>query len=82
MLTARATDVKNKFGQYLERALVEPVIVEKTNRQVAVLISMEEYRRLMNLEDAYWGQMAATAEAEGYASEEEVKRLMEKGAKG
>ncbi len=56
---------------------MEPVVVEKTNHQVAVLMSMKEYERLIRLEDAYWGERAKAAEAEGYLSEAEAKDFME-----
>lgn len=41
-----ATDAKNRFGQVLEMAQAEPVHVQKNGRDVAVVISAEEYRRL------------------------------------
>ena len=77
MVTVKATEMKNKLGRYLQIALTEPVVVEKTNQQVAVLMSMKEYERLTRLEDAYWGQRAKAAEAEGYLSEAETKEFIE-----
>jgi prevent-host-death family protein len=41
-----ATDAKNKFGQLLEMAQAEPVHVQKNGRDVAVVVSPEEYARL------------------------------------
>jgi prevent-host-death family protein len=41
-----ATDAKNKFGQVLEEAQREPVRIQKSGRDVAVLISAAEYERL------------------------------------
>ncbi|MDA8308169.1 MAG: type II toxin-antitoxin system Phd/YefM family antitoxin [Deltaproteobacteria bacterium] len=78
MVTANATEMRNKFGRYLERILVEPVVIEKTGRQVAVLISMEEYNRLRKLEDAYWGELALAAQKEERAGREDVERLLER----
>lgn len=77
MLVVKATEMKNKLGHYIQVALVEPVVVEKTNRQVAVLLSMKEYERLTKLEDAYWGEKAKAAEAEGYLSEAETREFIE-----
>jgi antitoxin Phd len=77
MVTVKATEMKNKLGHYLQVALVEPVVVEKTKQQVAVLMSMKEYERLTKLEDAYWGERAKAAEAEGYLSEAETKEFIE-----
>jgi len=77
MVIVKATEMKNKLGRYLQMALTEPVVVEKTNQQVAVLMSMKEYERLTRLEDAYWGEKAKVAEAEGYLSEAETKEFIE-----
>ncbi len=46
MADISATDAKNRFGQVLEMARTEPVHVQKNGRDVAVVISSEEYRRL------------------------------------
>jgi len=77
MKTVKATEMKNKLGRYLQLALVEPVVVEKTNQPVAVLMSIQEYERLTRLEDAYWGEKAKAAEAEGYIGERETKEFLE-----
>jgi hypothetical protein len=36
------------------------------------------YERLVALEDAVWGKRAKAGEAEGYASPEEVEKLLER----
>ena len=77
MITVKATEMKNKLGHYLQLALVEPVVVEKTNRQVAVLVSIKEYERLTKIEDAYWGERATAAETEGYLGETATKGFIE-----
>src|SRR5437868_6215996 len=46
-----STEIKNRFGQYLESAIAEPVVIEKAGREVAVLLSFAEYDRLQRLED-------------------------------
>ena len=46
MSAITATDAKNKFGQLLEMAQAEPVHVQKNGRDVAVVLSPEEFRRL------------------------------------
>lgn len=46
MSTITATDAKNRFGQVLEEAQREPVRVQKSGRDVAVIISAAEYERL------------------------------------
>jgi antitoxin Phd len=72
-----ATDVKNKFGQVLETVMSEPVAIEKNGRPVAVMMSMAEYQRLMEIEDRYWGEKALKALEEGFASDAETKALIE-----
>jgi|HubBroStandDraft_1064217.scaffolds.fasta_scaffold326577_2 prevent-host-death family protein len=80
MKTATATDVKNKFGEYLEHSRNEAIEVRKTGRPVAVLLSWEEYERLSALDDAWWAEQARKAEKKGYvgpaAAMKVVKRRM------
>lgn len=45
MSAMTATDAKNRFGQLLELARTEPVHVQKNGRDVAVVISPEEFER-------------------------------------
>jgi prevent-host-death family protein len=66
MLTLTATDAKTRFGQVLESALVEPVAIEKNGRQLAFVVSSQEYHRLQEAEDALWGIRAKMAEAGGF----------------
>ncbi len=42
-----ATQAKNQFGQLLDDAQAEPVIIQKNGRDVAVLVSMAEYQSKM-----------------------------------
>jgi prevent-host-death family protein len=46
MLTLTATDAKTRFGQVLQSALVEPVAIEKNGRELAFIVSSQEYHRL------------------------------------
>ena len=52
MARVNATDAKNRFGQLLEMAKVEPVHVQKNGRDVGVVISPEQYERLLELSSA------------------------------
>ncbi len=80
-MQASATDVKNKFGKFSDIARNEPVIVERTGRKTIVLLSFEEYERLIAIEDAYWAEKAKRAEAEGYVGpEKSLSFLMSKHA--
>ncbi|MBI4309602.1 MAG: type II toxin-antitoxin system Phd/YefM family antitoxin [Candidatus Omnitrophica bacterium] len=71
-----ATEIKNHFGEYLEGAISEPVVIEKTGRPVAVMLSVKEYERLIALEDAYWAQKAINAEKSGYIGQKESAKLL------
>lgn len=46
MKSLTASETKNRFGMLLDWARREPVIIEKQRRQVAVMLSLEEYQRL------------------------------------
>ena len=45
MKTIQATDAKNRFGELLEDAGKEPVLIQKSGRDVAVILSKAEYDR-------------------------------------
>jgi prevent-host-death family protein len=61
----KATEAKNRFGEVLDAARIEPVTIEKNGRPVAVLISSELFERLEALEDAWWAAEAKKAMEEG-----------------
>jgi len=46
MAEMSATDAKNKFGELLEMVRKEPVRIQKNGRDVAVMLSAEEYAGL------------------------------------
>ncbi|HRZ24273.1 MAG TPA: type II toxin-antitoxin system Phd/YefM family antitoxin [Candidatus Contendobacter sp.] len=79
MKTVTATEMKQRLGQYLTAALVEPVVVEKSGQPVIVMLSMAEYERFQALEDAYWGERARQAEQDGFTGyEETIRRIQER----
>lgn len=65
-----ATYLKNRLGECLEASIREPVIVEKSGRPASVVLSYQEYQRLMELEDMIWGLRALEAEKEGFLGAE------------
>ncbi len=73
---ATATEVKNRFGEYLEKARHAPVTVEKTGRKYVVMVSYEEYERLQAIEDQQWAMAAAEAQKSGYIGTEETMKLL------
>jgi hypothetical protein len=52
-------------------------MVEKCGRNSVVIIAATEYDRLIAMDDAYWAARAVKAEAGGFATEAEVKKLIE-----
>ncbi|MEO8684141.1 MAG: type II toxin-antitoxin system Phd/YefM family antitoxin [Devosia sp.] len=42
-----ATEAKNRFGQVLEMAQAEPVRIQKNGRDVAIVLSPEQYGQLV-----------------------------------
>jgi prevent-host-death family protein len=76
MTRATATEVKTRFGEYLEKARHEPVMVEKTGREYVVLLSAEEYERLQALEDAYWIAKADQAAKSGFVGTEKAMSVL------
>lgn len=51
MKSMSAKDAKNAFGLLLDTARAEPVTVEKHGRPVVVVLSIEEFERLVGLEN-------------------------------
>lgn len=78
MSNANATEVKNRFGEFMDRAQREPITVEKSGRSYVVLISHEEYERLQAAEDALWALKAAEAAKSGFIGTEASKALLDR----
>ncbi len=45
-----STDLSNRLDQYQDEALKRPIIITKNNRERLVMLSIEEYRRLKQLD--------------------------------
>lgn len=77
MKTATATEVKTRFGEYMDIARREPIMIEKSGRPAVVMLSAEEYRLFQALEDRYWGERAKKAEKGKFVGHEEaLRRIM------
>ena len=44
-----ATEAKNRFGELLDEAMSEPVVIVKNGRELAVLLSKAEYDQCMTI---------------------------------
>lgn len=74
-----AKEAKNNFGRLLDEARRTPVSIKKNGRQVAVLISKEDYSHYQDFEeviDAYWGKKAMVAMKEGTIGLAKSKKLL------
>jgi len=61
MTAVSATELKNHLSEAMDTAQREPVVVSKSGRPYAVLVSHSEYERLQAIEDRYWAERARTA---------------------
>lgn len=77
MSTFGAREAKNEFGRLLDTAQRETVVIEKKGRPVAVLMSVDEFKRLEEAEDALWEVLAKASETEGLVSPEESEKFLE-----
>lgn len=82
LLTFSAKDAKAHFGEVLDEALGRPVAITRREKVAAYLISKRDYEAILNqleeLEDQVWLLKAEKARQEGFASDEEVKALLQK----
>jgi antitoxin Phd len=79
MLNVAATEIKQRLGQYMECALTEPVVIEKSGRPSVVMLSVAEYERLQAMDDAWWGERAKLAiEGDFSGVDETMRRLQER----
>ncbi len=74
-----ATDAKQRFAEVLDRAQKEPVTIRRQKRDVAVLVSAEEYARLTrsNIDafNRFCDEVGDRAEARGL-NEEKLNELL------
>lgn len=49
MRTVTATEAKQEFAKVMEAAAKEPVVITRQKRDIAVIVSAQEYERLTRL---------------------------------
>jgi prevent-host-death family protein len=73
MRSVSATDAKQRLAALLDAAQREPVIIRRQNRDVAVIISAEEYERIRKVNNTELKRMmdriGARAAARGMTEE-------------
>jgi PHD/YefM family antitoxin component YafN of YafNO toxin-antitoxin module len=77
MKTETATYTKTHFGKVLESSLLEPVVIEKSGRNVAVMVSFDEFQRLCALEDKHWASQAHKAQKAGFIGNKASAKLID-----
>ena len=73
MRTVSATDAKQRLAALLDAAQREPVLIRRQNRDVAVIMSAEEYERIRRVNNAelkrLMDRIGAEAAARGMTEE-------------
>jgi prevent-host-death family protein len=81
MRTVSATDAKQNLAALLDTAQREPVLIRRQKRDVAVLLSPQEYDRLraLNIEEfkRFCDEVAARAKGRGL-TEEKLAEILAK----
>ncbi|MCX6031318.1 MAG: type II toxin-antitoxin system prevent-host-death family antitoxin [Chloroflexi bacterium] len=72
MITVTASGLKGRFGQIMDQARREPVLVQSHGRDTVVILDHVEFTRLRHLEDAYWTARAEEALKSGFLRPEET----------
>jgi len=68
MKTVSATEAKQKFAELIDSAQREPVRIRRHDRDMAVIMSAEEWERLNNARWAEVNRLSAIAAAEAKAN--------------
>jgi prevent-host-death family protein len=79
MRTVTASEAKQGLASVIEAAAREPIVIERQKRAVAVVLSMQEYERLVRLNVAefqrFCDQIGASAKGSGM-SEAKLAELL------
>jgi len=77
MTTLTSKEAQNKFGQLIETAQKEPVVITRHDRPVVVVLSNERFEELEALEDAVWTARAREAAKGGFLSSDESMAFLQ-----
>ena len=80
-MKTNATEFKNHLGEYMQKVYQEPIIVEKSGKPSAVLISYTLFEKLSKFEDYFWSMKAEQAEKEGFLGPKETEKRLKELAK-
>lgn len=82
MQNINSKEAQNHFGDLMNKAIKEPVVIHKYGKPSAVLISHEEYEKFLMFEDLYWELKAKQASNAGFLSKEESENFLNSILKG
>lgn len=77
MMHFNATQAKLNFGELIDSARHEPVLIDKNGRAAVVVLSSQEYERLQAVEDQYWHLKADMAKRAGFLTETQSRDLIQ-----
>ena len=77
MIHITATDAKTRFGEVLDKARQEAIVIDKNGRAVVVMISQEQFESFQAMEDELWSIKATAAKRKGFLSEKESNALLQ-----
>jgi len=77
MTTVSATQAKQKFAELLDEAQRGPVRIQRHGRSLAVLISAEEYERMVQDKWKEFDRLSAIASAQAKANGLTEEKLQE-----
>ncbi|MCK9609132.1 MAG: type II toxin-antitoxin system Phd/YefM family antitoxin [Methylomonas sp.] len=77
MKIINATQAKQAFGELLNNAQQEPVVIQKHQKDFAILVSSARYQELLAFEDTCLHNLAVMAEQEGFIGTEASKNLLD-----
>lgn len=73
MKTFAATEAKQRFGAVIDAAQREPVVIRRQNRDVAIVLSPEDYERMRRFNmvelNKVWDELGRQAKANGLTEE-------------
>ena len=80
MIYLSATEAKQNFAEFLDKAQKEPITIQRQEQDLVVVLSVLEYQRLTKLlKDEFQGfcdQVGKNAEVKGM-TEEKLKEILE-----
>jgi len=54
MVRLTSKQAQNRFGELMDVAQHEPVVIERRGRPIAVVLSVQDYERLEAAQDRLW----------------------------